>query len=97
MRIDEALPAGQSGRCACRARTGRPALATGCGAVISFIIPARNEARLIGATLAALDCVIEQLGQPCEVIVVDDASTDGTGERALEAGARLLRVGHRHI
>lgn len=65
--------------------------------MISFIVPAHNEARLIDATLVALREVIALLDSPCEVIVVDDASTDGTGERALEAGARVLRVEHRHI
>ncbi len=46
---------------------------------LSVIIPARNEYRLIRATL---DCVLSAVGRlgpmQAEVIVVDNASTDGT-------------------
>jgi len=65
--------------------------------VISFIVPAHNEARLLGATLAALHAAARALDDPYEVIVVDDASTDATGEIARQQGARVLAVEHRHI
>lgn len=65
--------------------------------VISFIIPAHNEARLLGATLVALQEAVRGLGQASEIIVVDDASTDDTSAIALAHGARLLKVEHRHI
>ena len=38
-----------------------------------------------------------EAGLEYEVIVVDDASTDGTGEIARDLGARVVRVNHRQI
>lgn len=64
---------------------------------VSFIVPAHDEARLLGATLDALDATIATLALPAEVLVVDDASTDATGAIARAHGARVLRVDHRHI
>lgn len=65
--------------------------------VISFIIPAHNEARLLGATLVALEEAVRGLDRASEIIVVDDASTDDTGAIAVAHGAQLLKVEHRHI
>jgi len=65
--------------------------------VISFIIPAHDEALLIGATLASIRATADALALAHEVIVVDDASSDATGALARAAGARVLRVEHRHI
>jgi glycosyltransferase involved in cell wall biosynthesis len=65
--------------------------------MISFIVPAHNEQRWIGRCLASLRDAMEKVGEPCEVIVVDDASTDATGEIARRMGARVLRVEHRKI
>ena len=45
---------------------------------ISVVIPARNEAVIIGETLAALTCQ----GKRLQVILVDDCSSDGTAEIA---------------
>lgn len=62
---------------------------------LSLVIPARNEAGAIGATLEALGERLCREGIDYEVVVVDDGSTDGTGavvaERA-RADPRLVLV-----
>jgi glycosyltransferase involved in cell wall biosynthesis len=54
---------------------------------LTVIIPALNEAECLGAV------VRETLAQPLvsHVVVVDNGSTDGTGEIARQAGARVVR------
>jgi glycosyltransferase involved in cell wall biosynthesis len=54
----------------------------------SVVIPAHNAERTLGAVL---DSIGSQGPEPLEVIVVDDASTDRTGELAAAAGATVLR------
>jgi glycosyltransferase involved in cell wall biosynthesis len=66
-------------------------------ASISFIIPAYNEERLLGRTLRAIDRAAQPPGEPIEVIVVDDASTDRTAAVAQEHGARVVSVKCRQI
>lgn len=65
--------------------------------VISFIIPAHDEERLLGDTLDALLASVALLDVDCEIMVVDDASTDGTVEVAHARGVRVVSVAHRHI
>jgi glycosyltransferase involved in cell wall biosynthesis len=65
--------------------------------VVSFIVPAYNEEPLIGRTLQALDDAGSALGQPFEVVVADDAFTDGTAAIAREHGARVVPVSNRQI
>lgn len=59
---------------------------------ISIVIPAFNEAGAIEPTLTALQEMIDSSGLTAEIIVVDDGSTDGTGD-LVEAfdGVRLIR------
>jgi glycosyltransferase involved in cell wall biosynthesis len=64
---------------------------------VSFIVPAHNEERLLGRTLDALEATVAVLAHPSEVIVVDDASTDGTARIARSRGARVIPVNLRHI
>lgn len=64
---------------------------------LSFILPAHNEARLLASTLEAIHSAARQLSQDYEVLVVDDASTDGTAQVAVRGGARVLRIERRHI
>lgn len=59
---------------------------------VAAIVPARNEAARVGDTVHALHSV----GDLTEIIVVDDASRDGTADRANDAGASVLRLTHRH-
>jgi glycosyltransferase involved in cell wall biosynthesis len=65
--------------------------------MISFIVPAHNEQREIGRTLQASQDAGRIVGQPYEIIVVDDASTDATATIARELHATVLRVNHRQI
>lgn len=65
--------------------------------MVSLIVPAHNEAALLGETLAALRASAEQCGERFEIIVVDDASTDGTAAIASELGARVESVELRKI
>ena len=54
---------------------------------VSVIIPAYNEEEAIGPLVAE----VKKAGRWREVLVVDDASTDRTAERAEAAGARVVR------
>jgi len=65
--------------------------------VISFIIPAYNEERLLGSTLRAVYATAATVGEPYEVIVVDDASSDRTSAVAISHGAHVVRVSNRQI
>ena len=58
---------------------------------VSFVIPAYNEERLLGRTLSAIDQAARALGEPVEVIVVDDASTDRTAESLERTGRAWSR------
>jgi glycosyltransferase involved in cell wall biosynthesis len=65
--------------------------------MLSFIVPAYNEEHELPRALAALRAAAESSGQPYEIIVVDDASSDGTAELAKRAGAVVVPVQYRHI
>ena len=57
-------------------------------AAVTAIIPAYNEAANIEATIRSIQ---SQTYHVTQVIVVDDCSTDGTGDIARELGATVLR------
>lgn len=57
------------------------------GEQLSIIIPARNEAQNLPALLRSINA---QALKPCEIIVVNDASTDRTAEIAQQLGARVV-------
>jgi glycosyltransferase involved in cell wall biosynthesis len=58
---------------------------------LSVIIPALNEADGIIPTLERVKAVAQAQNWDLELIVVDDGSTDGTGDKAREAGATVIR------
>lgn len=58
--------------------------------LLSIILPARNEAPALPKLLSAL----REHHPEAELIVVDDGSTDATGEIAARAGARVIRHPH---
>ena len=65
--------------------------------MISFIVPAHNEEAWIGRCVSAIRNGAESLGEPHEIIVVDDASSDATASIARQQGAQVIRVEHRQI
>lgn len=56
---------------------------------MSVVVPTRNRAAYLEVALASLRA--QDLAEPWELLVVDDASTDATPRTAEEGGARLLR------
>ena len=66
--------------------------------LLSIVIPAYNESKHIGDTIHSIFNAIEQSNwHPFELIVADDASTDGTAEIARELGAQVVVSGKRNI
>jgi glycosyltransferase involved in cell wall biosynthesis len=55
-------------------------------ASISVVIICKNESHIIGKTIAAAQCITD------DVVVVDSGSTDGTQQIVTAAGARLLET-----
>ena len=59
---------------------------------LSVVIPAHNEAGSIRATLAGLLDALDRAGVDHEIVVVDDASVDGTSAVVAEVSADHPRV-----
>jgi glycosyltransferase involved in cell wall biosynthesis len=56
-------------------------------ASVTVVIPTYNEEPIIGQVVAEVKKV---LGSQCEILVVDDGSTDKTADMAKQAGARVV-------
>ncbi len=59
-----------------------------------LFLPARDEAATVAEVVRAAPATVAHAGRlhPVHVIVVDDGSTDGTGELASAAGAAVVRT-----
>src|SRR5689334_3208125 len=66
----------------------RPPASFATGADVTVIVPAFNEAASVADTIRSLQA---QTARPREIIVVDDCSTDGTGDVARALGVRVVR------
>src|SRR3989454_8253638 len=58
---------------------------------LTVIIPAYNEAEFVGDTIQSL---LAQTVPPDQIILVDDGSTDGTGDVGRRAGITVIRPPH---
>src|ERR1700730_11320359 len=65
--------------------------------MLSFIVPAYNEELELPSTITAIRNAATTANQEHEIIVVDDASGDGTAEVAREANARVVSINRRQI
>jgi glycosyltransferase involved in cell wall biosynthesis len=65
--------------------------------MLSFIVPAYNEELELPATIDAIRAATRNIAYPCEILVVDDASTDATAETATKSGAQVVPINRRHI
>lgn len=68
--------------------------------MLGIVIPAHNEARLIGAALAAARAAANHPrlgGEAVEVMVVLDSCSDATGMIASRAGVRTVSVSARNV
>jgi glycosyltransferase involved in cell wall biosynthesis len=60
--------------------------------LVSVVIPAYNESRVIEYTIADIQKVLQEKGIYFEIIVVDDGSADLTGKIAEVSGAKVLQL-----
>ncbi len=58
------------------------------GKRVAVVVPAYDEERLVGETVAAIPTFVDR------IIVIDDGSSDGTSERAREADPRVEVLEH---
>ena len=58
--------------------------------VVSVVIPCLNEAETIAECVVRARQVLEEAGLQGEVLVVDNGSTDGSGDLARKAGAEVV-------
>lgn len=66
---------------------------TGSGPMrLSVIIPARDEAGSVAETLELTASILDAESIPHEILVVDDGSTDGTGDIVLGLGSKHRQI-----
>jgi glycosyltransferase involved in cell wall biosynthesis len=62
--------------------------------MISIVIPAYNEEHAIGRSIDDVRKVSAGAGLECEIVVVDDGSSDGTAKAAADRGVTVIRHPH---
>ena len=65
--------------------------------MLSFIVPAYNEEKYLGPTLASIHEAARAVGEPYEIVVANDNSSDATKQVAEAGGARVVDVNKRQI
>ena len=58
---------------------------------VSVIIPAYNESENIVDVLNKIKKTLKIIPQPYEIIVIDDASSDDTGQKARECDIKVIK------
>ncbi len=69
---------------------GTASVAAARGQKVTVVVPARDERPTIGAAVHELKAALKDGLLEGEVVVVDDGSTDGTGDAARIHGARVI-------
>ena len=65
---------------------------------LSVVLPVYNEEESLDPLYGALYAVLDELGKPCEIIIVDDGSSDGSPEvmeRLRKKDPRIRIIRHR--
>jgi glycosyltransferase involved in cell wall biosynthesis len=65
--------------------------------MLSFVVPAYNEEKYLGPTLASIHEAARAVGESYEIIVANDNSSDATAQLAEAGGARVINVHKRQI
>ena len=65
--------------------------------MLSFIVPAYNEEKYLGPALASIHEAARAVGEPYEIVVANDNSSDATQQVGEAGGARVVTVHKRQI
>ena len=65
--------------------------------MISFVVPAYNEEKYLGPTLASIHEAARAVGELYEIVVANDDSSDATAQVAEAGGARVITIHKRQI
>ena len=60
---------------------------------VTFALPVKDGEALLSATLAQVEACVRRLNVPCEVVVVDDGSSDATEATLVTANGFLAITG----